>query len=555
MKSAHPHSLLVRLSHWTAALGALLTVSTFATTYYWDADGTASGLGGKGTWDTDSSLFRTGSSTGTLTSWANVATSEATVLFSGTGGTVAVKNQTVVDVNSLFFLTNGYSLEGSANSAIRFVGTDPELSIASGITVSLGTTLAGSALTLDGGGTLALANNGTFDSALALTIDGGSTLDFSNKSLSLASVTLADGTLGGGQNENGTLSVSDGATLESGTVYVTIAGSGDITKTGEGTVTVAQNKKFTVTGTTRVEAGTLQLTSSGQLSSSSALEVSGGTLNLAGTDQSVGGLTLAGGTIAGGKLQVTGSSGASLLAGTITSNLESNGLTKSSSGTATLTGSLDLKNGAIVVDGGLLDLTGVSSVNNPGNVTVNAGTFAASGTYSNVGLFLNGGAVSAGGDSAVGSLTFTGSSTWSSGTLDFNIWDAVGTAGSGYDLLTLNSLTLSSTGSYTISVLGLVSAAGGSGEITNFDTAESYSWTLLTAGSISGFSADSFTVDLSGFTNTYYGTFSVEQSGNSLLLIYTGAVVPEPAAYAAGLGLLTFVFAAVQRRRRIWLEA
>lgn len=45
----------------------LATHSAFATTFFWDSDGAGSaGTGGTGTWNASSSLWRSGTNTGTL---------------------------------------------------------------------------------------------------------------------------------------------------------------------------------------------------------------------------------------------------------------------------------------------------------------------------------------------------------------------------------------------------------------------------------------------------------------------------------------------------------
>ncbi|MEY2882049.1 MAG: hypothetical protein RLZZ15_4429, partial [Verrucomicrobiota bacterium] len=87
------------------------------------------------------------------------------------------------------------------------------------------------------------------------------------------------------------------------------------------------------------------------------------------------------------------------------------------------------------------------------------------------------------------------------------------------------------------------------GAAAGFDPASSYSFNFVSAGSITGFSADKFSLNTGGFTGST-GTWSIAQSGNSLNLLYAaGAAVPEPSTYAAlaGAGALAF---AIYRRRK-----
>lgn len=59
-----------------------------AATYYWDANGATAGVGGSGTWDTTSSLWRLTTNTGTLSTYVSADTSDA--YLTGTAGTVTL---------------------------------------------------------------------------------------------------------------------------------------------------------------------------------------------------------------------------------------------------------------------------------------------------------------------------------------------------------------------------------------------------------------------------------------------------------------------------------
>jgi len=87
----------------------------------------------------------------------------------------------------------------------------------------------------------------------------------------------------------------------------------------------------------------------------------------------------------------------------------------------------------------------------------------------------------------------------------------------------------------------------------DFAAASNYSFTFvtLTTGSVSGFSADKFTLNTGAFQNPLTGTWSVGQSGSNLTLNYTGAsAIPESSTYAMIVGAAMLGFA-VWRRRKI----
>jgi hypothetical protein len=88
---------------------------------------------------------------------------------------------------------------------------------------------------------------------------------------------------------------------------------------------------------------------------------------------------------------------------------------------------------------------------------------------------------------------------------------------------------------------------------SNFNNAQAYSWTLISAGSVvvpGGFDPNSFTV---GSTTDFQkavggGAFSVAELGNNLMLNFTS--VPEPSSWALMANGLCTLVAAVRRRGR-----
>lgn len=222
-------------------------------------------------------------------------------------------------------------------------------------TVSGGLTGAGS-LTKNDPGVLALT--GVNDYSGGTLVNGGAVQIDANARLGSGALTLD----GGGIIFDATFSDFRGFTLGAGggilntngfavTVAQAISGGGDVTTNGPGTLTFDGANNYT--GTTFVSAGTLRLGPSGTLGSGNGdLIVNGGTLDLGGQSIATGDVTLTDGTVIHGQL-----SGASYAAqsGTIDAILAGDGaLTKTTSGTVTLSGDNRFSGGTTVADGTII---------------------------------------------------------------------------------------------------------------------------------------------------------------------------------------------------------
>lgn len=247
------------------------------------------------------------------------------------------------------------------------------------------------------------------------------------------------------------------------------------------------------------------------------------------------------------------------------------GLTKQGNGTLTLSAT-NTYTGATKITGGTLALTGTGSIANSSAIIVGASTTfdvsgvtggftlgsnqSISGTGTVAGAMTVAGTLSPG--NSPGSLA-TASQTWVNGG-DFNwqILDATGAAGTGFDTMAITGsldLTSLTTGGFNINLWSLSSTGPDvNGDALNFSTTTNYTWILAsTTTGITGFDATNFILNAgtnngtSGFSNALDGgAFTISQSGNSLLLNYTAAV-PEPSvAVLGGMGLL----ALLRRRRR-----
>ena len=197
-------------------------------------------------------------------------------------------------------------------------------------------------------------------------------------------------------------------------------------------------------------------------------------------------------------------------------------------GSRTLIGSAGAPGGTIALGGQTLELNGALLVNNgtvSGATNVNFGSLAkGAGSFGAVNIF-DGGKFSPG--NSPGVTTLAAASFNAGGSYLFELADAAGAPGIGMDFLDISgslNITAGSTPNsrFTIEVVSL-GAGGLPGPADNFDPAQSYEFVLATADAgITGFSADKFNLDLSGFANDAAGgQFSLAQAGNNLVLAFS----------------------------------
>ena len=229
------------------------------------------------------------------------------------------------------------------------------------------------------------------------------------------------------------------------------------------------------------------------------------------------------------------------------------------------TGRLDIDgtgsfSGVTNVEAGLLNVNGsiASSEVNVGN----GGTLGGSGTVG--GTTIETGGTLAPGNSP-GTLNVSGDLTWASGgNYNWQIVNASGTAGSGWDLVDISGdldlSFLSAESPFAINLWTLSSTGPDvDGAAINFNNQESYTWTIArVAGSIIGFDASYFTLNLganngtAGWANDLGGgSIAIVQNGQDLDLVFTAATpVPEPSTYGLLLGAGALALAAARRRRK-----
>ncbi|MFN7138913.1 MAG: beta strand repeat-containing protein, partial [Limisphaerales bacterium] len=217
------------------------------------------------------------------------------------------------------------------------------------------------------------------------------------------------------------------------------------------------------------------------------------------------------------------------------------GLTKTGTGVLTLSGMNNSYSGATTVSAGALQVNGALTAS---PVTVASGaTLRGSGSITES-VTVNG--IISPGANAVGTLT-TGNQTWNSaGRYRFEMNDAFGGLGIGWDRNAIQgALTINATpeNKFVIDVVSLSGTAAG--PAANFNHSITQSWTIVTtAAGISGFDSQSFSFVTTSFNNGLAGgkfELALGNAGYDLVLYYIPAP-PAPENFitaAAGAGSFT----------------
>jgi fibronectin-binding autotransporter adhesin len=542
-----------------------------------------------GTIDTGSSSLTTGAS--------NLTTTFAGQL-QGSGHLIVVGTGTTILTGSSSF-----------NGPITIPGSAGTLQIGDGVTTGAGLVNVN---TITDAGTLtfapALTDNITYNFNISgtggLTVTGPGTITLrGNNSLSgLTSVTggtLADGG-GNAFSSNGGMLVDTAGTLQvnfnetvgnlqngAGGGTVTIASGKSLTSlgmnyladfegaiSGNGTFGVSNGVQG-LSGDNTYSGGTL-VSGNGELFVGSNTAVGTGTLtfNGAGTELSPDtNVTLANNIVLDSSLDNDdGASNSLTLTGQISG---ASNITWCTPGALTLTnngnnftGGVDMREGTLYADANNAAGTGVITldttstlvvmngvtVSNSLNFTGTAATLAGNGTIAtpvtaNSAVAISASASPGGGP---GNLTFSNGLTLASGaTINFNIYDANGTAGTGFNLITsTNGLNLTASPNTINLDVFTINGTGGAAPAINFNLANSYSWKFATSSSpITGFNVNQFNVNTAGFLNaTAAGFFSVSGTTNDLVLNFTP--VPEPSTWALMAAGAVAIAPFVLRRRR-----
>ncbi len=479
--------------------------------------------------------------TGTFT-MGSAASSSYTGLTTINSGTLVLANSSRINDSSSLVVNGGRFNLASFNETVAGVQmTAGNITSTTGILTSTSTydlqngtvtaIMAGSVgANKTTAGTVTLSGNNTFSGSLS--VEQGT--------VSIATINNAstNGALG-----NSTNAVTLGSAGNTGTLSYT--GS-----------TASSSKAFTMgtdgMGSFSITNGATVLTLSGSIDGSGNLQKSGGTLILTGANTYSGNTTISSGTLQVGAGSDAGAlgSGAVLTNNgallfnvgsgnrTLAANMSGTGsLTKNGTGALTLSGS-NSYNGATTVNGGSLIISGSTSSS---AITINSGaTLGGSGSVGT--LVINSGATLSPGNSP-GTLT-VGNTTWEGGgNYNWQIYDASGVAGTGWDLVnSAGTLAINSTSGNKFNI-NLWSLSGitpdVNGSPTGFVASNNYSWTLASFASVTGFDAGNFAITTSATNGTggfsgFTGTFSLSLSGGNITLDY--AAPNNSAIWTAGSG-------------------
>jgi autotransporter-associated beta strand protein len=528
----------------------------------------ANNLGGTGTIDPNSVFRYSGTAASgtpaTLTSSRNLGdievTSGALRMLTASAGTVQdlrVSGGTFnLDANNGRTFTT-ISLTGGtlANGTFATAETD-YTGLATG-TVSGILTGANKKLIKDSAGTLTLSGNNSFTGAVQIksgtlalapgyVIAGndvnvmGGTLDLGNQNLNKFNVTLtSDGVITNGsilRTSATSYNWSDGTVAAN--LTTTGTGAINLTKSGSGTVVLSGSTDYV--GTTTISGGTLQVGNggaSGRLGSGNVLN--NGTLAFSRSDD----FTLANSISGSGSLLKQGANSLTLSA--------NNGYTGA---TAVSSGTLVVQSGGSI-GSSLLTTVGTGAhlkVNGTAGAVSIAGTLSGSGTVGAMTLS-SGGTLAAGNSPG---LLRAASATWNPGaTFQFEISNANGTAGSDWDLFSVNGnldmTTIAASSQMNLSLLSL--------SLANYDPNTNYSWVFAKAASLTGTESwasgldvtDRFAINSSGFNGGVLPDkgFKVMTGTEGGLATLSVVAVPEPSTHSLlliGGGLTAVLF-----RRRI----
>ncbi len=423
--------------------------------------------------------------------------------FDETVGTFTINTGTLDGTGTLTAAT--YGLSGGAINANLGAGVLTQI-----VNTTLLNGTSGAATVNINGGTLSLgADQRLLDSA-AVTVSGVGILNLATFNDTVGTFTLNGGTLNGGTLTATTYSLNGG----------TINGN-----LGAGTLNQLSNITLlngtSAAATVNINGGTLTLGSSDRLSDSAAVTVNSAILNLGNSNDTVGTLTLNGGTINGvGTLTATTYG---LNGGTVNANLGT-GILNQLTNTTTLNGTSAA--GTVNVDGGSLVLGAADRLSD--TAAVNVAAILNLGTFNDtVGAFtLNGGSLNGSGTLTATTYDLNGgtvNANLGSGTLNqvSNTTTLNGTSAA--SLVNVNGGTLTLGAANRLFDSAVVTVNTGTLNLGTFsDTVGSF---LLNGGTLNGsgtLTATTYTLN-GGTVSANLGTGTLNQIGNTTTLNGTSA--------------------------------
>ena len=476
-------------------------------------------------------LTKLGAGTLVLTG-SNTYTGTTTI----SGGTLQIGDGTTDGViassgNIVNNATLAYNLVGSQTYSHAISGSGALAKSGVGaLTLSVANTYTGN--TAINSGTLILGNSSAIQNS-TLDLSGTGMVAF-NQNATLGGITGTSNLDMGGR----TLSIGNNGQTTS---YSGALSNGSLTKIGAGQLTLTGSNTFS--GGTTISAGTLAI-GAGTLSGTTAsLAVNGGVLDLGATSQTVGAVTIAGGTIQNGVL-----SGASFTStgGAVSATLGGTGALAHSTGVLTLTGS-NTYAGATTVSSGTLQLGNANAVQNS-TLTLNASNVLA--FASGIGTFNAGGLAGSGAlvlaDTASSPVTFSVGSNNATTTYSGGLSGGGNLVKTGTGTLNLSSVptysgsttladgTLATTGTLGGLIGGPGSLAVYSGTLTLPNDSNSFGGNISTSGNTLNYtSIGNYGANSALGTG---GSNSVITIGNGGNLVFTGSTAQSSNRNITGTG-------------------
>jgi autotransporter-associated beta strand protein len=369
-----------------------------------------SGTASLTTTDGTTTLRHTNSYTGATTLNGGTLKAGAANTFAAASSTT-INTGGTIDLGGVAQAINSVSLAGgtlqngnltgavsSAGGAVNGLGGAASLTAAAGTTILTGTNSYTGGTTVNAG--LINFNSAAGFGTGPIALNGGSLQWATGTTTDISSRLAAIGGNGGGFDTNGN-NVTFGTAL---------TGSGNVTKTGLGTLTFSVASSYT--GATTVNGGTLQGGATNAFAAASATTINtNGTLDLGGVAQTINHVSLAGGTLQHGSL-----TGAVSSAGGAVNGLGGAASLTTTDGTTTLLGT-NTYTGATTVNGGVLDVAG--NISGTSQVVVNSGgMLTGTGTIDPPMVTFNSGSMFAPGNGTAGTSTnLVGSLALASGAL------------------------------------------------------------------------------------------------------------------------------------------